>query len=117
MRELIARRATEEVDEGGAHRPLKIGSTPGNAHLRAPIFFNHPPCHPNALDPVNIQLIERIAIKAIQNDKIASIRQAASLFSVSETTLRRRRAGQLSRDEARANCHKLTQFEEGSLVK
>jgi hypothetical protein len=57
-----------------------------------------------------------LAIKAIKNQEISSIREAARRFNVPFSTLQRRLDGQQFRHEARANNHKLTQFEEESLL-
>ncbi|KAJ5280958.1 hypothetical protein N7478_006330 [Penicillium angulare] len=67
--------------------------------------------------PVNKEGRISLAIKAIQNHEVSSVREAAVLFDIPETTLRRRRAGQPYRADIRANNHKLTQNEEDSLVK
>jgi hypothetical protein len=58
-----------------------------------------------------------LAIKAIKEDQITSIRAAARLFNVPRNTLARRLAGVQSCIDIRANGHKLTQNEEISLVK
>ena len=58
-----------------------------------------------------------LAISDIQNGKISSIRQAARVYNVSHTTLSRRLHGISMKAEKRANGHKLTEFEEESLVK
>ena len=59
----------------------------------------------------------QMAIAAIKNKKIQSKREAASVFGVSEATLRNRLKGIKSRSETRANSYKLTDFEEEALVK
>ncbi len=56
-----------------------------------------------------------LAIQAIQNKEISSIREAARRFNVPQTTLRRRLTGHTFRAETRANSHKLTQIDEESL--
>lgn len=56
-----------------------------------------------------------LAIQAIKKEEIKSIREAARCFNVPESTLRTRLRGTPNRAEARANGHKLTQFEEESL--
>jgi AraC-like DNA-binding protein len=58
-----------------------------------------------------------LAIQAIQNKEIASLREAARRFNVPEPTLRRRLRGTTNRAESRASGHKLTQIEEESLKK
>jgi hypothetical protein len=58
-----------------------------------------------------------LAIKAIKNQEITTIREAAHRFDVPRTTLQRRLNGHTFRREARANGHKLTQSEEESLIK
>lgn len=57
-----------------------------------------------------------LAIKAIKNHEISSIRDAARRFEVPRSTLQERLHGHPFRHEARANGHKLTQFEEESLT-
>jgi hypothetical protein len=57
-----------------------------------------------------------LAIKAIKNQEIFSIRDAARRFEVSRSTLQKRLHEHSFRHEARANEHKLTQFEEESLI-
>ena len=59
----------------------------------------------------------QMAISAYKNKTIKSILKAADTFDVSEATLRARLKGRQSRAEVRANGHKLTEFEEESLVK
>ncbi|KAJ5260559.1 hypothetical protein N7478_012164 [Penicillium angulare] len=58
-----------------------------------------------------------LAIEVIKKKEIPSIREAARRFSIPEITLCRRRLGDRNRTEIRANCHKLTENEENSLVK
>ena len=59
----------------------------------------------------------QMAISAIKNEKIQSKQEAASVFGVSEATLRNWLKGMKSRSETRAIGHKLTDFEEEALVK
>jgi hypothetical protein len=56
-----------------------------------------------------------LAIQAIKNKEITSIREVARRFNVPRTTLRDRVTGHQFRPESRANSHKLTQTEEESL--
>ena len=58
-----------------------------------------------------------LAIEAIQNKQIPSIREAARQFNVPPTTLQRRLAGTTNRSDIRANSHKLSDLEEQSLLK
>ena len=58
-----------------------------------------------------------LAISDLQNGRILHIAQAASTLKIPRTTLRKRLSGIQSRSLVRANNHKLTQFEEESLVK
>ena len=58
-----------------------------------------------------------LAIKAIKNQEIPSVREAARRFKVPEATLRRRLHGVENRVKTRANNHKLTANEEESLQK
>ena len=57
-----------------------------------------------------------LAISALKNQEIPNVREAARVYNVPRTTLRRRLSGQKSRAETRANSHKLTKNEEESLV-
>lgn len=56
-----------------------------------------------------------LAIQAIKNKEISSIREAARRFKVPETSLRRRLSGTQHRAISRANLSKLTEIEEESL--
>jgi hypothetical protein len=58
-----------------------------------------------------------LAIQIIQKKEIFSIQEAARLFNIPRTTLRRRLAGATNRVETRANGYKLTKIEEESLRK
>ena len=58
-----------------------------------------------------------LAIQAIKNQEISSIRKAAHHFQVPRSTLQRRLTGDVFRPESRANNHRLSQTEEESLVK
>ncbi|KAJ5682066.1 uncharacterized protein N7477_002006 [Penicillium maclennaniae] len=58
-----------------------------------------------------------MAISAIKNQKIQSNREAASIFSVPEPTLRARLRGRKPRSETRANGHNLTAVKEEVLIK
>ena len=59
----------------------------------------------------------QMAINAWNEKKTRSILEAAKVYEVPESTLRRRLAGIKSRSETRANGHRLTEVEEQSLVK
>jgi hypothetical protein len=56
-----------------------------------------------------------LAIQAIKNQELSSIRKAAEVFDVPRSTLTTRLNGITYRAETRANSHKLTTFEEQSL--
>ena len=56
-----------------------------------------------------------LAIQAIKNQEISSVREAARRFNVPDTSLRQRLAGHPYRAESHANRHKLSQTEEESL--
>jgi hypothetical protein len=58
-----------------------------------------------------------LAIQAIKNKEISAVREAARLFDVPETSLRRRLKGHKTRSETGVNSHKLTEIEEESLQK
>jgi hypothetical protein len=58
-----------------------------------------------------------LAISDLKNSRIRSVRQAAQIYNVPRSTLQTRVNGITYRAEIRANGHKLTQYEEESLVK
>ena len=53
-----------------------------------------------------------LAITAINQNQLQSGRRAAAIYRVSETTLRRRRAGITARRDCEPNSKKLTKLEE-----
>ena len=53
-----------------------------------------------------------LAISAINQDQISSVRRAAATFNCSESTVRRRRAGIAARRDCQPNSKKLTELEE-----
>lgn len=57
-----------------------------------------------------------LAISALKRQEICNIAEAARVYNIPRTTLRRRLNGHTFRAETRANSHKLTQNEEESLV-
>jgi hypothetical protein len=57
-----------------------------------------------------------LALEAIQNDRNLSLRAAAKLYNIPESTLRSRRAGILVRRDIPANLRKLTDLEEETIV-
>lgn len=58
-----------------------------------------------------------LAISDLQNKRIPTIGRAAKIYDVPRTTLRDRLEGTQQRSQTRANNHKLSEFEEESLVK
>jgi hypothetical protein len=56
-----------------------------------------------------------LAIQAIKNEKVASIREAAQLFDVPHSTLQDRLNGRIHRPIQRTNNTKLTAIEEDTL--
>lgn len=66
-------------------------------------------------DPIQQQGRISIAIQAIQNKEISSIRETARRFNVPEATLRRRLRGTTNRAGTRANSLKLKDIEEETL--
>jgi predicted HTH domain antitoxin len=58
-----------------------------------------------------------LAIQAIQKKEISIVQQAARLFNIPRTTLRRRLASTTNRVKTRANSYKLTKIKEDSLRK
>ena len=73
----------------------------------------------NKKAPTSTEIEGRIllAISDLKNGRIRSIRQAAALYTIPRTTLQDRINGIEYKGEKRANGHKLTQFEEDSLLK
>jgi hypothetical protein len=59
----------------------------------------------------------QLAIDDLKNERIRSIRQAAEIYNISRSTLQTRLNGVISRTNTRANGHKLSEFEEESLIK
>ena len=57
-----------------------------------------------------------LALEAIRNDEKLSLRAAAKLYNVPESTLRSRRAGILVRHDITPNSHRLTDSEEKAIV-
>jgi hypothetical protein len=57
-----------------------------------------------------------LALDDIKNGRIKSLRAAAKLYDIPLTTLHSRLHGQTSREDIRPPSHKLTQYEEDSLV-
>ena len=53
-----------------------------------------------------------LAIQAIKNKEISSIRKATDQFQVPRNTLTRRLRGTINRAESRLNSYKLTEIEE-----
>jgi hypothetical protein len=70
----------------------------------------------NSQNSVNQESRIQLAIKAFQNGEIPTIREAARVFEVPNTTLQRRIDGRQFRKDMRANGHKLTPEEEQSLL-
>ena len=58
----------------------------------------------------------QLAISALKNNQISNIYKAAWVFEVPHITLQNQIHGSQHRIEQRANSHKLTQFEEESLI-
>ena len=67
----------------------------------------------DALKEAQIQL----AVEALKRDPKLSVKRAVSIYKVSETTLRKRRAGRPSRADTIANSRNLTNTEEQVIVK
>ena len=66
----------------------------------------------SALNEADVQL----AISSINSRQIQSNRNAAAIYSVSERTIRRRRAGVPARRDCQPNSRKLTQREEEVII-
>jgi hypothetical protein len=58
----------------------------------------------------------QLAISSINSDQIQSNRSAAAIYSVSERTIRRRRAGKPARRDCQPNSKTLTQLEEEVII-
>ena len=58
-----------------------------------------------------------LAIEAIRSSKKLSCRSAAKIYKVPETTLRYRMAGLTARPETRPNRQKLSELEEGVIIR
>ena len=58
-----------------------------------------------------------LAIQAIQKDPKITVRRAASIFNVAESTVRHRMNGRSARRDLRANNSRLSELEEGTLVR
>jgi hypothetical protein len=58
----------------------------------------------------------QLAISSINSDQIQSNRSAAAIYSVSERTIRRRRAGIPARRDCQPNSKTLTQLEEEVII-
>src|SRR5690554_5045973 len=59
----------------------------------------------------------QIAIQAIRNHKGLSVRGAAKVYRVPETTLRDRMNGRRARQDTHANSKKMTELEEEAIIK
>jgi len=57
-----------------------------------------------------------LALEALENDEILSLRAAAKIYNVHHTTLFRRRAGKPARRDIPANLRNLTDLEEQTIV-
>ena len=58
-----------------------------------------------------------LAIQAIQKDPKITVRRAASIFNVAESTVRHRMNGRSARRDLRANNSRLSELEEGTLIR
>ena len=58
-----------------------------------------------------------LALEAIRNDEKLSLRAAAKLYNVPESTLRYRHSGKPARRDSPVNSKKLTQSEEEAIVR
>jgi predicted HTH domain antitoxin len=108
-----------------------IGKRVGHVSESATPIKNHHPFETEAIQPAisppnmpksSKSSVERegrisLAVKAIQNGQIKSVREAARIFEVPRSTLQDRLNGIKFRKETRANSYKLTPIEEESLVK
>jgi hypothetical protein len=71
----------------------------------------------NPSKSVEIEGKIQLAISNLKNGNISSTRKAARIYNIPHTTLRARLQGIQYKDKKRANRHKLSEFEEDSLVK
>ena len=58
----------------------------------------------------------QFAINALKNNEIPSVRRAAAVFNVPRSTLQDQLNGLHFRAEQRANCHRLSQIQEDTLI-
>jgi hypothetical protein len=73
--------------------------------------------HTNSKDSIEQEGRIVLAISVLKKNEIRNISEAARVYNIPRTTLRRRLDGHIFRAEARANGHKMTQNEEESLIK
>jgi hypothetical protein len=97
-------------------------ATQPKTRLRVRPYLVQPPTMPpkrprSARNSIEQEGRTLLAIQAIKNNEITSIREAARRFDVPRNTLTRRLTGVIPRVDIRANSHKLTQNEEESLEK
>ena len=59
----------------------------------------------------------QLAVSSIKSHQIQSNRRTATVYNVSERTIRRRRAGKLARRDCQPNSKKLTQLEEEVIIR
>jgi hypothetical protein len=71
----------------------------------------------NPLKSAEIEGKIQLAISDLKNGNISSIREAVRIYTIPRTTLQDRLKGTQYKSAKRANNHKLTEFEEESLVK
>ena len=58
-----------------------------------------------------------LAVQTIRNDPVITVRRAASIFHVPESTIRNRIKGKRARDDIRSNKCRLTELEEKTLIR
>ena len=76
-----------------------------------------PPIHSQSSQKLtNLESKILLALSDLQNDRVKSIRAAATLYTIPRSTLQARVDGRISRVDSRPIGHKLTQLEEDSLT-
>jgi hypothetical protein len=68
------------------------------------------------MEPLPKESRKILALQALKNDARLSVRKAATIYEIPETSLRHRRAGMQPRRDVPANLRKLTDLEEKVLL-
>jgi hypothetical protein len=68
------------------------------------------------MEPLPKESRKILALQALKDDPRLSVRKAATIYEIPETSLRHRRAGMQPRRDVPANLRKLTDLEEKVLL-